>query len=195
VDVAGVRVAHAVAQCDLAGAGERRRRRALDVQHLEVGMERGEVHRHFGPEVLDDPGRHRMELLVGVVPVRNQQIGDLHPDVGLVHEVLERVEHRTQVTTTDVAVEVLGERLEVDVGGVHRGEELAARLRLDVPGGDGNGVDAALVARGGDVDGVLHEDDGVVVGERDRTAPVRHRGARNGVGRRIGGECFHLARL
>ena len=91
-------------------------------------MERGEVQRHVGAEVLDDPARHRVELVVAVVLAGDEQRRDLDPHVGLVHEVLERVEHVAEVRAADVPVEVLGERLEVDVGGVHVRVELAARL-------------------------------------------------------------------
>ena len=87
------------------------------------------MHRHVGAEVLDDPGGHRVELGVGVVEARDQQGGDLEPDVGLVLEVLERVEHRAELAAADVAVEVLGEPLEVDVGGVHVRVELARAAR------------------------------------------------------------------
>ncbi len=73
----------------------------------------------------------------------------------------------------DPVVEVLGERLEVDVRGVDVRVELPPRLGADVAGGDRDRLDAPLAAGVGDVDGVLEEDRRVVVGERDAAAAAR----------------------
>ena len=64
-------------------------------------------------------------------------------------------------------VEVLCERLEVDVGRVHVPVELRSWGFTHVAGRDGDGFDAEFVARIGGVDGVLEEDDRIVVGESD----------------------------
>jgi len=50
------------------------------------------------------------------------------------HQVLQRVEHGRQVRTGELEVELLGERLQVDVGGVHLGVELTPRFGVDVAG-------------------------------------------------------------
>ena len=60
-----------------------------------------------------------------VVLARDQQRRDLEPDVGLVLEVHERVEHRLQVRAGELEVELVGERLQVDVRRVHLRVELA----------------------------------------------------------------------
>ena len=57
---------------------------------------------------------------------------------GLVHEVLERVEHRLEVAGARLRVEVLGEALQVDVRRVHVPEELLACAGADVARGDGD---------------------------------------------------------
>ena len=75
-------------------------------------------------EVLDDPGGHRVELVVGVVVAGDDQVRDLHPDVGLVDQVLEGVEDVAQVRAAEPHVELFGERLEVDVRRVDVREEL-----------------------------------------------------------------------
>ncbi len=89
---------------------------------------------------------------------------------GLVHQVLQRVEHRLQVRAGQLEVEVVGERLQVDVGGVHHFEERAARLGVDVAGGDRHRLHARGVAGTRGVDRVLGEDHRVVVRERDAAA-------------------------
>ena len=59
-----------------------------DVAHLEVGVERGEVQRHVGAELLARSSRDSaLDLGVGVVVAGDQQRRDLEPDVGLVLEV------------------------------------------------------------------------------------------------------------
>ena len=53
---------------------------------------------------------------------------------------------------------------------VEVGEELGSRLGADVPGGDGHRLDPPGPAGDRRVDGVLEEDDRVVVREGDATA-------------------------
>ena len=100
-----------------------------DVEHLEVGMERGEVQRDVGAEVLDDPARHRVELLVGCRcwPGISSVVISTQTSVSCTRysSVSSTV---GEVRAAHVPVEVLGERLQVDVGGVHVRVELAARL-------------------------------------------------------------------
>ena len=82
-------------------------------------------------------------------------------------EVDQRLQHRREVGAAQAVVEILGEALEVDVGGVHVGVELGARLGADVAGSHGHRLDAALAARLRHVDGVFEKDHRVVVGEGD----------------------------
>ena len=170
VDVAGVDVAQAVAHGDLARAGQGRARGRRHVQHLVVGMEGREVERHVGPEMLHEPGAERLDLGRRVVLPRNEERRDFEPDVGLVLEIDQRVEHGLERARAELLVEALGERLEVDVGGVHVAVELGARLGAHVAGRDGDVREPARAAGVGHVDRVFQEDDRVVVGVGDRAA-------------------------
>jgi hypothetical protein len=69
------------------------------------------------------------ELVVAVVLAGDQQGGDLQPAVGFVVDHGQDVEHRLQLRAAELDVEVVGEGLEVDVGGVHLRIELARRVR------------------------------------------------------------------
>src|SRR5262249_19474558 len=129
------------------------------------GVERGEVQRHVGAEVVDHPARQVFQLRVRVVQAGDEQRRQLEPDGRVPPEVDQRLQHRLQVRGADVVVELLGEPLEVHVGGVDVAVELRARLGTDLAGGDRHGPDAPLPAGPGHVDGVLVEDDRVVVGE------------------------------
>ncbi len=126
--VARVGVAHAVVHRDPTRPGEGRGWRGSAVEHPVVGVEGGEVHRHVGAEVLDHPPGHGVEFLVAVVHPGDQQRGELDPHIGL-GQVLERVEDRAEFGTAGVLVEVLGESLQVDVGGVEVAVELARVVR------------------------------------------------------------------
>jgi len=59
------------------------------------------------------------DLGVAVVASRNEQGGDLQPHVGLVPQVEQGVQHVVQTPDADLAVEVFGECLQVDVGGIN----------------------------------------------------------------------------
>jgi hypothetical protein len=124
---------------------------------FQSGVEGGEVHGPVRAEVLNHPAGHGVDLGVGVVGARNQQIGDLEPQPRLVLEVLERLEHRLQPPGADPPVEVLGEPLEIDVGGIHVPVELDPRLGPDVAGRDRDGLDTDLGTGLRDIDGVLHK--------------------------------------
>src|SRR5438105_12691058 len=115
MDVARIDVAQAVSQADLPRAGEYAERRRRLVQHLEVGMEGGEVQWHVRAELTMDPARERIDLRVGIVLAGDQQGGDLQPDRRLVPQVLQRVQDGVEVPETEAAIEVLGEPLQVDV--------------------------------------------------------------------------------
>ena len=195
VHVAGVDVMQAVSERDGARAGKSRRRCGRMVHHLPVGMERGEVERHVGPELVEHPARELVELAVAVVLTGNEESRDLEPDVGLVAEVEQGVEHGAELATADLAVEALGECLEIDVGGVHVTVEVAPWLGADVAGGHRHRLDAELVAGLRGVDRVLEENGGVVVGERHAAAAEPRRGARQELGARGVHQGVHLARL
>jgi len=82
------------------------------------------VHRHVRAQLLGEPGTFLGDLVVAVIVAGDEQSGDLEPDVRGMAQVLQRVQYRLQVPGRDAVVEVVGERLEVDVGGVEVGEQL-----------------------------------------------------------------------
>ena len=176
VDVAGIDVVQALRERDLPGARERRRRRVRLVAHLEVRVKRGEVPRDVRPEISCEPFRRTMQFRVAIVFAGNEQRGNLEPYVRLAPQVDERLEHGLELREAEPVIELLSETLEVHVGGVHVSVEFGPRIRSEVARGHGNSRDAELAACIGGVDGVFGEDDGVVVGERDRPAPQAQRG-------------------
>ena len=128
------------------------------------------MHRYVRAQVFDDPLRHLVEFLVRVVFAGDQERRRLEPGLGLFVNVLERLQHRSEVTTTNLVIETVRKGLEIHVGGIHCLEEFFSWLRVDIAGRDRNGLDASLAAGFGDVHGVLEKDDRVIVGVRDALA-------------------------
>ncbi len=123
----------------------------------------------------------------------DQQCGDLEPYVRFVAQVFQSVEHSIEVAGADAMVEVLREGLEVDVSGVHVRIQIQPGRRQYVAGSDRDRVDTALMASIGHVDGVLHEDGRIVVGEGDAATAQPTRRVGKGFRGRGVGECVDLS--
>ncbi len=157
-------------------------------------MEGGEVPGDVRAEYVGEPAARGLELVGSVVLAGNEERRHLEPDVRLAPEVRERVEDRLEGSRAHLAVEAVAEGLEVDVGGVHVCEELAARVRTHVARRDGDGADPGLVTGLRRVDGVLEERHRIVVGEGDAAAAERGSRPRDALGGRLVGQRVGLAR-
>jgi len=93
------------------------------------------MQRHIGTKGISHPAAQRIDLAVGIVLPRNQQCGDLEPDIGVPFEVDQRIQHAIERATADRAVETLGKRLQINICGVHMSEEFSARFGRDIAGG------------------------------------------------------------
>ena len=112
----------------------------------------------------------------------NDQVRDFDPGLALVDQPAERIEHRLQPPGAIVAIELVGEALQIDVGGVHRFVERRPGGLGDIAGGDRHGLDAQGMARLGRVDGVFRPDDRIVVGKGDAAAAEPRGGGGDGLG-------------
>src|SRR5581483_6362032 len=195
VDIAGIDVAQAVFHRDAPRAHERRGRGRRDVGHFPIRVKRREVPRHFRAQILDRPLRHFLELFLGVVLPGNEESRDLEPYLGLVLQVLERLEHRFEVRPAHLPIKIFGESFQIDVGRVHVAVELAPRFLRHVAGGHGDGFDALFAARLRDVDGVFHENDRIVIGVGHAAATETLRRMRDGLRRRAVLQRVPFARL
>ena len=108
-------------------------------------------------------------------------------------EIEEAVEHGTEFSKRDLLVEILIERFEVDVGGIEMSIEIFPSFGRDISGRNGDGFDILLMARLGDVDGVLHENRRVVVGEGDAFALQVARDLRKRLRTCYRGQCVEFA--
>jgi len=133
-----------------------------------------EVHWHVGPEVIHYPGALRFNFGGRVVLTGNEQRGNLEPNVRLMLEVLERLEHGSEFARAEVLVKTLGKTFEVDVGGVHVPKELNPWLRRDIARAYRHRLDAPLAAGLRHIDGIFEKDHGVIVSEGDGPAAAAH---------------------
>ena len=108
----------------LSGAerGERRRR---CVEEAVAGEETGEVEWGIGKVVTGEPTAHLTNHIHIVVDAWDDEGGELDPDTGFAHGE-DGVEHGLQMTAADALVDVVAEGLEVDVGGIEVGQQVAA---------------------------------------------------------------------
>jgi len=123
-----------------------------------------EMHGHIRPELLNHPCRHRLEFGVRVIFPRDEQRGKFQPGIGFVLHIFERFENRSEMTAADLVIKAFGERLEIYVGGIHRGKELGSGLRIHVVGGHGNSLNARVATCGHNVQRILEKNDRVFIG-------------------------------
>src|SRR6185437_6094162 len=101
-------------------------------------MEGREMQRHVGSKPRRHPFAKCTHLLRRIVLAWDKQGGDLEPGLGLVFDIDERVENGVKRARAKLLVEARGERLKIDIGGIHRGEELWSRHLAEVACGHGD---------------------------------------------------------
>ena len=99
--------------------------------HAIAGKESAEVERGISKAVLCQPTTHTANHLHVVVDGRDNEVGQFYPYAGLLHGE-DGVEDRGKAAAADALVDVVAERLEVDVGGIEIGQEVGQRLLTDV---------------------------------------------------------------
>ncbi len=164
VDIAGVNVVQAGIAGDLAGLGEGGRWCCRGVGHFPVRVEGREMQRHVRAEFAGDPLRQLGDFADAIVVAGDEQGGDFQPAIGAMVDVNQPIEHCWQVRAAELAVKVVGEGLEVDIGRIHHRKKLACRGLMDVARRHRHIVDAQLAAGEGGVDGVFGKNHRVVVG-------------------------------
>lgn len=155
-----------VVRCD-----QRFNRRIRPILHTEVRCERRhEMGRYVRSDCIDNPIAHLLYLHLVIIELRDDQVGNLKPNVRLLFEIDERVEHRLQVRVSDLRIELFGKPLQVDIGGIHMLKELWPSLLANVARGDRYTLNAKLLAGDCRIDGIFSPDDGIVVGEGNALA-------------------------
>ena len=164
---------------NLAGAVERFRRSAGLIAQFEVRMERGEVQRDVGAEMVEDPVGEPPRLAGVVVERGNDEVGDLEPDGCFALEPEERIENGLEVGERGFAVEIFGERFEVDICGVNVIINIMEGFAGDVAVRNHDALKAVGCGGGADIDDVLAPDGRLVVGEGEGIAALLEGEQRN----------------
>src|SRR5947208_3064095 len=146
-------------------------------------MKRGEMPRHIGAEIFRKPFRCAMQLRIAVVLTGNQKRRHFKPDVRLMPEILERVEHRRELRKTSLVIKRVAKCLEIDIRRVHVPVEFRARVISNIAGCYCHSLDPMLAASLRYIDRVLRENHRIIVSKRDRSAPEPLRRQRDLLGR------------
>src|SRR2546430_5201973 len=96
VNIAGIDVMQACIRCDPARFAQRLRRCRWSVGQLPVRMKGREVERHVRPESIHHPDALCFNFSRRVVLSRNEQSGDLKPNVGPMFEILKRLKNGSE---------------------------------------------------------------------------------------------------
>jgi len=93
VNIAGIDVMEARIRCDPPCFAQRLGRCRRSVGQLPVRMKGREVERHVGPESIHHPGALCFNFSRRIVLARDEQSGDLKPNVGLMLEIFEGLKY------------------------------------------------------------------------------------------------------
>ena len=157
---------------DLPCAVQRFRRSSRLVAQFEIGMKRGEVQRHVGTQVHQNPFGQLARLRRIVIQAWNHQVGDLEPNIRLILQPLQRLEYRLEMSQCDLAVEVFSKTFQVDVCSVDVVINVVKRFAGDVAIGNHHPLQPKLFRRLANIDDILAPDRRLVVGKRQRIAAI-----------------------
>ena len=153
------------------------------------------MHRHVGAEMLDHPAGHLVDLPLAIVLAGDDQVGDFEPDIGLVLEITQRVEHRAKLALGHGLVEILGEGFQVDICRIDIAEESGPRLVRQIACRHHDRLHPRFPAGNRHVVSIFMEDDRIVIGEGDGAAAELGGGPGNRLRLRLGLHRVHLAAL
>ena len=120
---------------DLLGGLEGMAGGGRDVLHLEAGEETAEMEGRFCEAVVNEPLAHPTDHVHIVVDGRNDEVRQFDPHARIAHGE-DGVEHGGEVAATDLLVDVVAERFQVDVGSIEVGQEVSEWLLTDVTSRD-----------------------------------------------------------
>ena len=132
----------------------------LKVVHLVAREESREMEWGVSKAMGNEPLAHLANHIHIVVDARDHEVGDFYPHACLLHGE-DSVEHRLQMATTDALVDVVAERLEVDIGSIEVGQEVGKGLLTHIACCDEDIPQAFVVSQTGTVSHIF----GIGVGD------------------------------
>lgn len=158
-------------------------------------MKRCEVYGNIDSKMFGDPIAHTTQFILRVVGVRNEQIGELEPNLGFMFEIDEGVEHGLKMGRRDPEIKFFGEGFEVNIGRIHVFEEWATSFRGDVASSNSDRFDTEIMTCQCCVDSVFCPNYRIVVGEGNTAAVGFVSGLSDGLGGGDVAEAFYFSRF
>ena len=156
---------------DLSGSTEGMDRCGLKVLHLIAGEKTREMERGVGKVIGNEPLAHLTDHVHIVVDSRDNKVGELYPHASPLHGE-DGVEDGLQMTTTDPLVDIVAERLEVDVGSIEVGQEVSKGFLTDIASRDEDIPQSFFVSQTGTVRHIFYIGKGFRVGVGDARTMV-----------------------
>ena len=122
---------------------------------------------HRVAQIDSEPLAHTRDLVVGVVFVRDEQIGDLEPHIAVVTQPFECIQNRCKVGKSETLIESLGERLEIDIDRINIAVKIRTGLLGNIASSDGDSLDTGFATGKGSVMSVFEPDYRIIVGKGD----------------------------
>ena len=143
----------------------------------------------IGKTVFDEPLTHPANHFHIIIDARDDKIGDFYPYTSIMHGE-DGVEHRLEMAATDALIDVIAERLEVDVGGIEIRQQVGQRLLTDIACRDEDVPEACLMCQSGGVGDVFYIGERLGVGVGDARTVVLPAEGDDSLGREA--VAFHL---
>jgi hypothetical protein len=143
----------------------------LKVVHLVAREESREMEWGVRKAMGNEPLAHLANHIHIVVDARNHKVGDFYPHACLLHGE-DGVEHRLQMATTDALVDIVAERLEVDIGSIEVGQEVGKGLLTHIASRDEDIPQAFVVSQTGTVCHIFYIREGFGIGVGDARTVV-----------------------
>ena len=142
----------------------------LKVVHLVPREEARKMEWGVSKAMGNEPLAHLANHIHIVVDARDHEVGDFYPHTCLFHGE-DGVEHRLQMATTDALVDIVAERLEVDIGSIEVGQEVGKGLLTHIASRDEDIPQAFVVGQTGTVSYIFYIGERFCIGVGDaRTA-------------------------
>lgn len=154
------------------------------VLHFVAGKEAAEVERGAGKAVVDEPATHAPNHRHVVVDVRDDKVGEFQPHASLLHGE-DGVEYGLETATTDSTVDVVAERLQVDVGSIEIGQEVGKGFETDITRCDEDVPESCLMGQTGRLSDIFQIGERLGIGVGDAWAVVLLTEGDKGGGREV----------
>ena len=139
--------------------------------HLIAREKATEMQWDFSEAFFIQPATHLANHIHIIINARDDKVSDFHPHAGLLHGE-DGVEDGLQMTTTDPLVDIVAERLEVDVGSIEVGQEVRKGFLTDIASRDEDIPQSFFVSQTGTVRHIFYIGKGFRVGVGDARTMV-----------------------